>query len=172
VRTKTGSEATSIIVPLRRFAPRWSLSVPLLFLHLTLFTKNNRYKIAYANCSLLFRGDHLGRFLIGRQICVTSCMFVVAKITSPDAGLIAVSPDGNIFGVSNNMQDFFNYGFCGGKKTKVKRGANDGNEERSEGGYCCASSLRSSCALVVRSATFIIATPRTSRSLCIARRRH
>jgi len=43
VRTKTRSEAMSIIATLRRFAPHWSLSVLLSFLHLTLFTNNNRY---------------------------------------------------------------------------------------------------------------------------------
>ena len=40
---KTRSEATIIIATLRRFASHRSLSVPFSFLHLTLFTKNNRY---------------------------------------------------------------------------------------------------------------------------------
>ena len=39
----TRSEATTIIVTLRHFAPQCSLSVQLSFLKLTLFINNNRY---------------------------------------------------------------------------------------------------------------------------------
>merc|ERR1711981_270741 len=40
------------------------------------------YKIAAANCDLLFKGNNLGRFLIGRQILVCTCMFVAARCFS------------------------------------------------------------------------------------------
>ena len=72
------------------------------------------HKMAHKNCSLLFADDDsLGKFLIGRQICVTSCMFIVAKTTTCDADLVAIS--GNIFGSSSGLQEFYNTGLCGGK---------------------------------------------------------
>lgn len=76
------------------------------------------HKMAHKNCSLLFADDDsLGKFLIGRQICVTSCMFIVAKTTTCDADLIAIN--GNIFGSSSGLQEFYNTGLCGALVTTI-----------------------------------------------------
>jgi hypothetical protein len=40
---------------------------------------------AHRNCSLVFRGANMEAFLIGRQICVTVCMFIVASIITVDS---------------------------------------------------------------------------------------
>ena len=41
-----------------------------------------KHRIAAASCALAFKDQNLQAFLIGRQIFVTVCMFVVAKITT------------------------------------------------------------------------------------------
>ena len=74
-----------------------------------------QHSIAYANCQLTFAGQNLQAFLIGRQICVTICMFVIARITTLDIG----SGDGNIFGVNDSIQDFFNTGLLGAIITTI-----------------------------------------------------
>jgi silicon transporter len=74
------------------------------------------HAIAYANCQLTFSGQNLQAFLIGRQICVTICMFVVARITTLD---IEVGVDENIFGVSDGIQEFFNTGLLGALITTI-----------------------------------------------------
>jgi len=76
----------------------------------------DNYKIADKNCVLMFKGDNLGRFLIGRQICVTSCMFVVAKIATCDKGLLNGE---NLFGFSDSTQEFINTGLPGALVTTV-----------------------------------------------------
>ena len=66
---------------------------------------------AMKTCELLFRGrgENLAGFMIGRQLCVVSCMFVVARVTT-----IEIEDDEeNIFGVPNGLQEFFNFGFLG-----------------------------------------------------------
>jgi len=76
------------------------------------------HKVAARNCQLTFSGSNLQAFLIGRQICVTICMFVVARITS-----VNVDVDGddsaNIFGVSDGVQNFFNTGLLGAVITTI-----------------------------------------------------
>ena len=67
------------------------------------------YSMASKNCSLAFQGTNLQSFLIGRQIFVATCMFVVARIASPSYG----SDDSNIFGVSDGFQTFLNTGLTG-----------------------------------------------------------
>jgi silicon transporter len=73
------------------------------------------HPIAYANCQITFRDQNLQAFLIGRQICVTICMFVVARITTLNVSV----GDGNIFGVSNGLQTFFNTGLLGAVITTI-----------------------------------------------------
>jgi Silicon transporter len=63
-------------------------------------------KIVAANCEI-----DLGAFLICRQICVTCCMFVVARITTLDVDTAAGDP--TIVGVSSGAQVFFNTGIIG-----------------------------------------------------------
>ena len=75
------------------------------------------HTIAYANCRLVFSGSNFQAFLIGRQICVTICMFILARITT-----ISVDIDdgeSTIFGVSTPLQDFFNTGLLGAVITTV-----------------------------------------------------
>jgi len=63
-------------------------------------------------CKLTFEGNNLQAFLIGRQICVTICMFIVAHIT--DVNVDTTTGDSeNIFGVSDGLQNFFNTGLLG-----------------------------------------------------------
>jgi hypothetical protein len=66
-------------------------------------------------CDLVFSGSHLQAFLIGRQICVTCCMFIVARVAtcSVDAG------EPTIFGVSAGIQNFFNTGLLGAVITTI-----------------------------------------------------
>jgi hypothetical protein len=76
------------------------------------------HAMAAKTCELCFSGRNLQAFLIGRQICVTICMFVVARITS-----ITVDVQGdiseNIFGVSDGIQTFFNTGLLGAVITTI-----------------------------------------------------
>jgi hypothetical protein len=67
------------------------------------------YPVAYKVCQLTFTGSNLQSFLVGRQIFVATCMFVVARIASPSYG----EGDANIFGVSDGFQAFLNTGLTG-----------------------------------------------------------
>merc|ERR1712066_673942 len=66
---------------------------------------------AKKTCELLFRGDgyNMPASMVGRQLCVVSCMLFVARVTTVSI------PDGesNIFNVSQGLQEFFNLGFLG-----------------------------------------------------------
>ena len=73
------------------------------------------HSIAYKNCQLTFSGQNLQAFLIGRQICVTLCMFVVARVTTLDYG----ETDKNLWGVSDGLQEFFNTGLLGALITTI-----------------------------------------------------
>jgi len=64
--------------------------------------------IAHTNCNLMFTGQNLQAFLIGRQIFVASIIFIVARIAALDIG-----DSDNIFGVNDSLQKFFNTGFLG-----------------------------------------------------------
>ena len=68
------------------------------------------HAIAYRNCKLVFAQSNLEAFLIGRQIFVTTCMFVLARVSTLNYD---TSNDETIFGVSNTLQDIFNTGFLG-----------------------------------------------------------
>jgi silicon transporter len=66
---------------------------------------------AMRTCDLLFKGDgrNLPGFMVGRQMCVTMCFFIIARVTT-----INVAPgEETIFGVSNAVQGFFNTGLLG-----------------------------------------------------------
>ena len=67
------------------------------------------HKVAYSNCKLMFSGQNLQAFLIGRQIFAASLMFIVARIAT-----IKI-PKGaeNIFSVSNGFQNFLDTGLLG-----------------------------------------------------------
>eukprot|EP00591_Stephanopyxis_turris_P000743 CAMPEP_0195512868 /NCGR_PEP_ID=MMETSP0794_2-20130614/4675_1 /TAXON_ID=515487 /ORGANISM="Stephanopyxis turris, Strain CCMP 815" /LENGTH=550 /DNA_ID=CAMNT_0040640747 /DNA_START=72 /DNA_END=1724 /DNA_ORIENTATION=+ len=65
--------------------------------------------VAYVNCTLMFAGQNLQAFLIGRQIFVAICIFIVARIST----LTIEVGKNNVFGVSNGLQAFFNTGLLG-----------------------------------------------------------
>ena len=74
-----------------------------------------KHSQAFKICELVFSGSHLQAFLIGRQICVTCCTFIVARIAtcSVDAG------ETTIFHVSSGIQKFFNTGLLGAIITTI-----------------------------------------------------
>lgn len=74
-----------------------------------------QHKIVHQNCQLAFRGKNLQAFLIGRQICVTLCTFVLARITTLDNG----EQDENLWGVSDGVMEFFNTGLLGAIITTI-----------------------------------------------------
>jgi hypothetical protein len=75
------------------------------------------HKCAKMTCDVLFkgRGHNLPGFMIGRQLCVVSCFFIIARVTTLS---VEVGVD-NIFGVSDGMQRFFNTGLCGALITTI-----------------------------------------------------
>jgi silicon transporter len=75
------------------------------------------HKCAKMTCELLFRGKgrNLPGFMVGRQLCVVSCFFIIARVTS-----LSIAPgEENIFGVSDGLQAFFNTGLCGALVTTI-----------------------------------------------------
>lgn len=76
------------------------------------------HKIAAANCQLAFRGHNFQAFLIGRQIMVTLCMFIIARITTIEVET-GKQGEGNIFGVGDSAQEFFNSGLLGALITTI-----------------------------------------------------
>lgn len=72
---------------------------------------------AKRTCELLFKGEgrNLPGFMIGRQLCVVSCFFIIARVTT----LNIQEGEGNVFGVSDGAQEFFNLGFLGAFITTV-----------------------------------------------------
>lgn len=76
----------------------------------------DRYRVARKNCQLAFQGENLQSFLIGRQICVTICMFIIARIATLN---VQIGVDENIFGVSNEFQAFLNTGLLGAVITTI-----------------------------------------------------
>ena len=82
-------------------------------------TKEERGSSIFAKktCDLLFmgKGKNLAGFMIGRQLCVVSCMFFVARITSVE---IEAGED-NIFGVGQGAQELFNTGLLGAVITTI-----------------------------------------------------
>jgi silicon transporter len=74
--------------------------------------------MAMKTCELLFRreGKDLPGFTFGRQMTVTLCFFIIARLTTPN---VEVGVDPNIFGVSDPIQRFFNVGFLGAIITTI-----------------------------------------------------
>lgn len=66
---------------------------------------------AKKTCDLLFlnRGRGLAAFMIGRQLSVVSCMFIIARITS----VVVEEGEENLWGVSDGIQEIFNTGLLG-----------------------------------------------------------
>jgi hypothetical protein len=73
---------------------------------------------AKKTCNLLYSGsgNNLPGFMVGRQLCVVSCMLFIARVTS-----VSVKKDGseNIFGASQGWQELFNTGLLGAFITTI-----------------------------------------------------
>jgi len=71
---------------------------------------------AIKTCELLFRGEgyNMPAFMVGRQLCVVSCMFFIARVTS-----LKYEDGETIFGVSAGLQSFFELGFLGALITTI-----------------------------------------------------
>lgn len=74
---------------------------------------------AKKTCGLLFHGDahNLSGFMVGRQLCVVSCMFFIARVTSFDIDPGAGDP--TLWGMPAAAQVFLNTGFLGALVTTV-----------------------------------------------------
>jgi silicon transporter len=74
--------------------------------------------MAMKTCEVLFRGEgrNLPGFMCGRQMTVTLCFFVIARVTTLN---VEIGVDDNIFGVSDGVQKFFNMGFLGAVITTI-----------------------------------------------------
>jgi silicon transporter len=73
---------------------------------------------ALKTCTLLYSGEgnNLPGFMVGRQLCVVSCMLFIARVTSVD---VAADGSENIFGASNGFQELFNTGLLGAFITTI-----------------------------------------------------
>jgi hypothetical protein len=73
---------------------------------------------AKKTCEILYNkrnGLNLPAFMIGRQLCVVTCFFVVARVTTQEI------EDGeeNVMGLPDAVQNFLNYGFQGALITTI-----------------------------------------------------
>merc|ERR1712032_351097 len=87
-------------------------------------SERGSHTIALKTCECLFKngGKNLPGFMCGRQMTVTLCFFIIARVTTINTtigGADNDTPTGNIFGVSDGMQKFFNFGFCGALITTI-----------------------------------------------------
>merc|ERR1711957_1025995 len=67
---------------------------------------------AKKTCDVLFanEGRNLPGFMVGRQMCVTLCFFIIARVTT----IRLNDGDENVFGLSDGAQAFFETGLCQG----------------------------------------------------------
>merc|ERR1739838_146989 len=74
--------------------------------------------LALKTCHCLFKngGKNLPGFMCGRQVTVTLCFFVIARVTTIT---VEIGVDQNIFGVSDWVQTMFNLGFMGALTTTI-----------------------------------------------------
>ena len=63
------------------------------------------------SCEILFKNNNhnLAAFMVGRQLCVVSCMFIIARIAS----VSMKEGESNLFGVSDATQGLFSTGLLG-----------------------------------------------------------
>jgi len=74
--------------------------------------------MALRTCECLFKngGKNLPGFMCGRQMTVTLCFFIIARVTTVN---VVIGEDENIFGVSDGVQSIFNLGFAGAITTTI-----------------------------------------------------
>jgi len=72
---------------------------------------------AKKTCDLLFSGEgnNLPGFMVGRQLCVVSCMLFIARVTS----VKIESGESNIFDSSSGLQELYNTGLLGAFITTI-----------------------------------------------------
>jgi len=73
---------------------------------------------ALRTCDILYNkrdGLNLPGFMIGRQLCVVTCFFVVARVTTQNVGL----EDKNVLGLPDGIQNVLNLGFQGALITTI-----------------------------------------------------
>ena len=73
---------------------------------------------AFSCCKLAFEGRNFEAFLIGRQIAVTMCMFIIARISTIEVDIDDPDSD-NIFSVKDGTQEFLNTGLLGAIITTI-----------------------------------------------------
>merc|ERR1711953_643468 len=75
-------------------------------------------RCAKMTCDVLFAngGRNLPGFMIGRQICVVGCMFIVARVCTLN---VEVGTGNNVLGVSDGVQSFFNTGLLAALITTI-----------------------------------------------------
>jgi len=82
-------------------------------------TVEERNKSAWAKrtCDVLFANDgrNLPGFMVGRQMCVTLCFFIIARVTT----IRLNEGDENIFGYNDGVQTFFETGLLGALITTI-----------------------------------------------------
>merc|ERR1719438_284865 len=82
-------------------------------------TVEERSRSAWAKrtCDVLFANDgrNLPGFMVGRQMCVTLCFFIIARVTTIKLN----EGDENIFGYNNGVQGFFETGLLGALITTI-----------------------------------------------------
>jgi len=86
-------------------------------------TKMDKAEVAQAKCAkmtcdVLFdeKGHNLPGFMIGRQICVVGCMFIVARVCTLN---VEVGTGQNVLGVSDGFQSFLNTGLLAALITTI-----------------------------------------------------
>jgi len=81
-------------------------------------TKEERgnHKCAKMTCDLLYKGKgmNLPGFMIGRQLCVVSCFFIISRVTT-----VKMKGDENLWGASDALQGLFDTGFLGAVITTI-----------------------------------------------------
>jgi len=72
---------------------------------------------AKRTCDVLFAngGRNLPGFMVGRQMCVTLCFFIIARVTTIKLN----EGDENIFGYDDSVQTFFETGLLGALITTI-----------------------------------------------------
>jgi hypothetical protein len=89
------------------------------FFAVTKIKKDERGNSTFAKktCELLFKGKgrNLPGFMIGRQLSVVTCFFVIARVTT----LSIPEGEGNLWNVPDALQNFFNTGFLGAIITTI-----------------------------------------------------
>merc|ERR1719410_2303551 len=81
------------------------------FFHVSKMRASERgtHSMAMKTCEILFKGEgrNLPGFMVGRQMTVTLCFFIIARVTTINT---KIGVDENIFGVPDAVQEFFNLG--------------------------------------------------------------